>query len=137
MLFSEVVRASQQVAATSARNGKVAGLAELLAAAEPGEVDLLAHLLAGRLRQRRTGIGWRSLTGFPAAVSPTLTIAEVDETLEQLSGLSGAGSQLARQAGLAELMERATADEQRFLALHNPRCSRGLNPPVSSSDLAM
>ena len=115
MLFSEVVRASQQVAATSARNGKVAVLAELLAAAEPGEVDLLAHLLAGRLRQRRTGIGWRSLTGFPAAVSPTLTIAEVDETLEQLSGLSGAGSQLARQAGLAELMERATADEQRFL----------------------
>ena len=115
MLFSAVVRASQQVAATSARNGKVAVLAELLAAAEPGEVELLAHLLAGRLRQRRTGIGWRSLTGFPAADSPTLAIAEVDGALEHLSGLSGPGSQLARQSGLAELMGRATADEQQFL----------------------
>lgn len=115
MLFSEVVRASQQVAATSARNGKIAILAGLLAAAEPEEVGLLAHFLAGRLRQRRTGIGWRSLTGFPAADEPSLTIAEVDDALEHLGGLAGTGSQLARQAGLAELMARATADEQRFL----------------------
>ncbi len=31
--------------------------------------------------------------------------------------------------------ERATV--QALLALHNRGCSRGLNPPVSSSDLAM
>lgn len=115
MLFAEVVRASQQVAATSARNGKIAVLADLLAAAEPAEVDLLAHFLAGKLRQRRTGIGWRSLTGFPTAAQPSLTIAEVDAALARLSELTGPGSQLARQAGLAELMGRATADEQRFL----------------------
>ncbi|MCW5951689.1 MAG: ATP-dependent DNA ligase [Propionibacteriaceae bacterium] len=115
MLFSEVVRASHQVAATSARNGKIAVLAELLSQAEPDEAELLAYFLAGRLRQRRTGIGWRSLTGFPAATDPSLTIAEVDAALEHLGSLAGAGSQLARQAGLAELMGRATADEQRFL----------------------
>ena len=115
MLFSEVVRASQQVAATSARNGKIAILADLLTRAEPGEAELLAYFLAGRLRQRRTGIGWRSLTGFPAASEPSLTITEVDAALEHLAGLAGAGSQLARQAGLAELMGRATAEEQRFL----------------------
>ena len=115
MLFSEVVRASRQVAATSARNGKIAVLADLLATAEPEQAELLAYFLAGRLRQRRTGIGWRSLTGFPAAAEPSLTIAEVDATLEHLGGLAGTGSQLARQAGLAALMSRATAEEQQFL----------------------
>lgn len=115
MLFADVVQASQQVAATSARNGKIAVLADLLTRAEPDQVDLLAHFLAGRLRQRRTGIGWRSLTGFPAAAEPSLTITEVDAALEHLGGLAGPGSQVARQAGLAELMGRATADEQQFL----------------------
>ena len=115
MLFSEVVAASEQVAATGSRNAKVAVLGALLARAEPGEVDVLAHFLAGRLRQRRTGIGWRSLTGFPAADEASLTITEVDEALEDLAGLSGAGSQLARQTGLADLMGRATAAEQGFL----------------------
>ena len=115
MLFAAVVRASQQVAATSARNGKIAVLADLLTQVEPDEVDLLAHFLAGRLRQRRTGIGWRSLTGFQPAAEPSLTLTEVDSALERLSGLAGTGSQLARQAGLAELMKRATEDEQRFL----------------------
>ena len=115
MRFSEVVAASGQVAATGSRNAKVAVLAELLGRAEPDEVDVLAHFLSGRLRQRRTGIGWRSLTGFPAAAEPSLTLAEVDAELERLAGLAGTGSQLARQAGLAALMGRATADEQAFL----------------------
>ena len=115
MLFSEVVAASEQVAATGSRNAKVAVLAALLARAEPGEVDVLAHFLAGRLRQRRTGIGWRSLTGFPAADEPSLTIVEVDAALERLAGLSGTGSQVARQTGLTDLMGRATAPEQGFL----------------------
>ena len=115
MLFAAVVHASRQVAATSARNGKIAVLADLLTQAEADEVDLLAHFLAGRLRQRRTGIGWRSLTGFRPAVAPGLTLAEVDAALDRLSDLSGPGSQLARKAGLAELMNRATDDEQRFL----------------------
>ena len=115
MLFCEVVTASGQVAATGSRNAKVAVLADLLARAEPDEVDVLAHFLAGRLRQRRTGIGWRSLTGFPAAAEPSLTLLEVDAALERLAGLSGTGSQLARQAGLADLMGRATEPEQGFL----------------------
>ncbi|MEA4945143.1 MAG: ATP-dependent DNA ligase [Propionicimonas sp.] len=116
MLFSQVVAASAQVAATSARKAKIAILAGLLAGADPAEVDILAHFLAGRLRQRRTGIGWRSLRGFTPAGAPSLTLTEVDGRLEQLSRLEGAGSQLARQAGLAKLMELATENEQRFLA---------------------
>ncbi|MDQ7991557.1 MAG: ATP-dependent DNA ligase [Propionicimonas sp.] len=115
MLFSEVVDASGQVAATSSRNAKVAILAGLLARANVDEVDVVAHYLAGRLRQRRTGIGWRSLGGFAAAAESSLTVLEVDAALDHLGGLVGPGSQLARQAGLASLMERATAPEQRFL----------------------
>jgi len=115
MLFSEVASASEQVTATSSRNAKVAILAGLLTLADPDEVDVVAHFLAGRLRQRRTGIGWRSLTGFAAAAEPSLTVLDVDSALERLGGLAGPGSQLARQAGLADLMGRATAEEQRLL----------------------
>ena len=115
MLFVTVVEASAAVAATSSRNAKVAVVAELLALAEPAEVDIVAHYLAGRLRQRRTGIGWRSLTGFRAAEVPGLSVGEVDAALEHLASLSGPGSQSARLTGLAELMGRATEAEQHFL----------------------
>jgi ATP-dependent DNA ligase I len=115
MLFCEVVDASERVAATRSRNAKVAIIADLLTRADPPEVDVLAHFLAGRLRQRRTGVGWRSLRGFPAAAEPSLGILEVDAALQVLGELGGPGSQLARQAGLAGLMGRATQAEQRFL----------------------
>lgn len=115
MLFCEVVDASERLAATRSRNAKVAIIAELLTRADPADVDVLAHFLAGRLRQRRTGVGWRSLRGYPPASAPSLTILEVDAALQLLGELSGPGSQLARQAGLADLMGRATEAEQRFL----------------------
>jgi DNA ligase-1 len=116
MLFCEVVDASERVAETRSRNAKVAIIADLLTRADPAEVDVLAHFLAGRLRQRRTGVGWRSLRGFPAAAEPSLGILEVDAALQALGELAGPGSQLARQAGLAGLMERATQAEQRLLS---------------------
>jgi DNA ligase 1 len=115
MLFCEVVDVSERVAATRSRNAKVAIIADLLTRADPAEVDVLAHFLAGRLRQRRTGVGWRSLRGFPAAAEPSLGILEVDAALQVLGELAGPGSQLTRQAGLAGLMGRATQAEQRFL----------------------
>ena len=115
MLFCEVVDVSERVAATRSRNAKVAIIADLLTRADPAEVDVLAHFLAGRLRQRRTGVGWRSLRGFPAAAEPSLEILEVDAALQGLGDLAGPGSQHTRQAGLAALMGRATQAEQRFL----------------------
>src|SRR6188768_3658805 len=104
MLFCEVVDVSERVAATRSRNAKVAIIADLLTRADPAEVDVLAHFLAGRLRQRRTGVGWRSLRGFPVAAEPSLGILEVDAALQVLGELAGPGSQLTRQAGLAGLM---------------------------------
>ncbi|AEG45185.1 ATP-dependent DNA ligase [Isoptericola variabilis] len=117
MLLAEVVRTHAAVAATRSRLRKRELLADALRAAEPGEeVEVVASFLSGRPRQRRTGVGWRSLAELPpAAVEPTLTPLDVDDALEDLSRLAGAGSQAARAAAVAELFTLATADEQDFL----------------------
>lgn len=66
-LLADVVRASRDVAATSARSAKVAALAELLAALEPGEVAAVAGLLSGVPRQGRIGVGYASVFGVERA----------------------------------------------------------------------
>ena len=116
MLFNEVVETSARVAATGSRTAKVAALAETLARADGAELEILAHYLSGSLRQRRTGVGWRSLVALPEpAPDPQLTLGEVDAAFSELSLLAGTGSQGARQGLLAELMRSATATEQLFL----------------------
>jgi DNA ligase 1 len=68
------------------------------------------------LRQRRTGLGWRSLTTLPeAADHSTLTVAEVHDLFERISAVSGSGSQARRAALVEELFGRATEQEQRYL----------------------
>jgi DNA ligase 1 len=115
MLLADVVAASQVVAATRSRKAKVAALAETLARAGD-EVETVTSYLAGVLRQRRTGVGWRSVGSLPpAAQAPTLTVGEVHEAFEHIAGLSGPGSQKARAAALADLFGRATPDEQQWL----------------------
>ena len=117
MLFIEVVETSARVAATGSRTAKVAALAETLARAEGAELEILAHYLSGSLRQRRTGVGWRSLVARPEPTdAPRLTLTDVDAAFAELSLLTGTGSQGARQGLLAELMGSATASEQEFLA---------------------
>lgn len=117
MLYDELVQASARVAATSARNAKVALLAEVLARAEPGELSIVAHHLSGSLRQRRTGVGWRSVANRPEpAAEPGLSVTAVDAAFEELARLAGPGSAAGRQQRLAELFGAATAAEQAFLA---------------------
>ncbi|HSV40671.1 MAG TPA: ATP-dependent DNA ligase [Nocardioidaceae bacterium] len=116
MLLSEIVRTSSEVAATRSRLAKAAAIAAALKAAGPDEIEVVAAFLAGAPRQRRTGVGWRGLSDLPAAADHgALTVSEVDAALEAISGLSGAGSQAARSAAVADLFGRATAEEQRFL----------------------
>ncbi len=116
VLLADVVSASQAVAATRSRKAKVAALAEALAKAEPDEVETVTSYLAGSLRQRRTGLGWRGLSELPEpADSPTLTVLEVHEAFDAIAAHAGAGSQAARAAAVAELFGRATADEQAWL----------------------
>jgi DNA ligase-1 len=117
MLLADLVAASQAVAATRSRLAKRHALAGALRQAGP-EAALVAGYLSGTVRQRRTGLGWRSLETLPAPADvPTLTVAEVDAALETLAALSGSGSQARRAAAVAELFGRATAAEQRFLRL--------------------
>jgi len=116
MLLSRVVTTSELVSATSSRKAKVAAIAELLAEAGPAEVALVTTYVAGSVRQRRTGLGWRSLQAPPSpADDPTLTVAAVDDALETVSALSGAGSQARRSGAVEELLAACTADEQSWL----------------------
>jgi len=116
MLLADLVATSTAVAATRSRLEKRALLAAALRAAEPGEVEVVATYLSGRIRQRRTGVGWRTLGALPAAAAtPSLTVAEVDAALAHMATLAGPGSQEARAAAVAALFGRATAREQELL----------------------
>jgi DNA ligase-1 len=115
MLLADVVATSQAVAATRSRKAKVEALAEALGRAGD-EVETVTAYLAGSLRQRRTGVGWRSVGSLPdAAAEPSLTVGGVHAAFDHIAGLSGAGSQKARATALAELFGRATSDEQQWL----------------------
>lgn len=117
MLLADVVATSLSVAATRSRLTKVALLAELLGRVDdPDEVVTVTSYVAGSLRQRRTGLGWRSMQDLPPpAGGPSLTVAEVHAAFEHIASVSGPGSQAARAAATSELFGRATADEQAWL----------------------
>ncbi|MEN5073489.1 ATP-dependent DNA ligase [Isoptericola cucumis] len=117
MLLTELVTTHGAVAATRSRLRKRELLAQALRTAEPGdEVEVVAAFLSGRPRQRRTGLGWRTLARLPApAVEPSLTPLDVDAALDRFAAFAGSGSQAARAAAVDELFSRATAHEQDFV----------------------
>lgn len=114
--LADLVAVSRAVAATRSRTAKTDAIAGLVAAAPADEVGLVVAFLSGVLPQRRLGVGWRSLGSLPdAAAAPSLTVADVDAAFSRLAAAAGAGSSTSRRTELADLMGRATADEQRFL----------------------
>jgi DNA ligase 1 len=116
VLLADVVAASGDVAATSARSAKVARLADLLRTGGAEHAPVLVPWLAGEPRQRRTGIGWAALRDAPPpAAEPALTVVEVDAALQTAAGLAGPGSTTARRELVHGLLGRATGDEQQFL----------------------
>ncbi|MGP3980468.1 ATP-dependent DNA ligase [Streptomyces sp. KR80] len=116
MLLADIARTSREVAATSARTEKVALLAELFRKAEPSEAPIVITYLAGRLPQRRIGVGWSALREpVPPAAEPRLPVLEVHQAFGRIAAVSGKGSQAARKRLLHELLAAATRDEQRFL----------------------
>lgn len=116
MLLQDLVEASAAVAATRSRKEKARLLADLLLAAEPEQRTLAAHYLSGRLLQRRTGLGWRSLQTLPEpAGQASLELAEVDAAFAAMADLAGPGSAGTRAALTADLFSRATGPEQAWL----------------------
>jgi len=119
MLLADVVATSTEVASTRSRKAKTAAFAELfarVAGSGSDEIETVTSYLAGSLRQRRTGLGWRSMQSLPEpAAEPELSVLDVHEAFERIAALSGSGSQAARAAATAELFGRATAEEQPWL----------------------
>src|SRR2546425_9587289 len=113
MLLAELVNVSARLAATPARNEKIACVVDLLRRLDPNEIPIGVAYLSGHLRQGRIGLGWSAMAAAaddrpepppaqaslfdaePAAEGP-LHLAEVDETFERISRVSGGGSQTSR-----------------------------------------
>jgi DNA ligase-1 len=118
VLLADLVATSATVASTRSRLAKIAALAECLRRAAPDEIAIVVSYLSGELRQRRTGVGWAALRDLPApAVAASLEVGEVDRAFASIEAASGAGSSAVRRDELAALFARATAEEQRFLAM--------------------
>jgi DNA ligase-1 len=116
VLLRELVDVSAQVAATGSRLAKRDLIADLLRRVPVEEVELATAYLSGRLVQRRTGVGWRSLADLPPpAAEPSVQLTEVDAVLAELETVAGAGSAARRQRLLADLFGRLTGAEQEHL----------------------
>ena len=116
MRLSDLVATSEALSSSRSRKTKVEALAGALRSAEPHEVETATAYLSGVLRQRRTGLGWRSLADLPTpAQESSLTLTEVHDTFQQISEVAGAGSREARRALVEGLFGRATAAEQDYL----------------------
>lgn len=124
--LAAVAATSSELAATSSRTAKRALIADLLAATDPDELELVAAWLSGGYRQRRLGIGWAALRAVadepPAPDQNALemdtggaTIAEVDQAFDQLAAAAGAGSSAARTAVLRSMWQRTNPAERDFL----------------------
>src|SRR5690242_16900719 len=118
MNLHDLVTASTAVAAASGRLEKIALLADLLRSLEPAEVPIAIGFLTGWPRQGKLGIGWATLEAAKSATIPeasTLSIVDVDVAFTELQAVKGKASAAQRRQLLADLMSRATAEEQRFL----------------------
>ena len=119
MLLADVVATSTSLSQTRSRRAKADLIATLLTTAtDPVETEIVVTYLSGELRQRRTGVGWRTLAdAAEPAVVASLTVEEVDRAFAELAEIAGAGSQAKRREAVDALFGRATTEEQRFLRL--------------------
>ncbi|NJI60774.1 ATP-dependent DNA ligase [Microbacterium oxydans] len=117
MKLAELVTTTDRVGATSSRLAKIDALAELLARADISELPIVVGLLLAAPRQGRLGVGWRGLSAIEIAHSDesTLTVGDVDDSLDALASTSGSGSAAGRTGILIDLGSRATAAEWDFL----------------------
>ncbi len=116
MLLNRLAETWTALSATRSRLAKRDLIANVLVDADANDVEVVVSYLSGSLRQRRTGVGWKSVPpDLAPAAEPTLTVLEVDAAFERVAGLAGAGSAAARTAAVRELFGRATVVEQPFL----------------------
>ncbi len=116
--FEALAVCSEDLARTRSKKKKVGALAELLDTCSRDERPLILHYLTGTLPQGKVGIGFRLLQemDIAAAEEATLTLSDVDSTLQRLTAITGKGSAAQRRRRLEELFGRATKREQFFLS---------------------
>jgi DNA ligase-1 len=117
VLLADLVRVSNDVAATSARSTKVALLADLLKQLAPDEIVPAVGMLSGSPRQGKVGIGWRSVYGVEVdhADEPSNEISDLDRAIDVVETTRGEGSAGERRRILEGLLTKATADEADFV----------------------
>lgn len=116
-MFDDLAAASEAVAATTLRNAKVAALAGAIRGLAPDEVAAGVAFLTGKSTLGRIGVGWATLSdiGVAPAPTPSLSVHDVQEAVEELAVMAGAGVVAGRRARLARLLGAATAREQRLI----------------------
>ena len=120
MLFKNLVETSRLVSDTSKRNEKLARLSELLRNSSAEEIAIVVSFLSGDIRQRKIGLGPAAITNaHPGthADNASLTVLDVDAAFQRIADVgAGSGSNRERVRLLNELLTRATAAEQDFIA---------------------
>jgi DNA ligase-1 len=116
-LLADVVATSGVVGATRSRIAKVTALADQLGRLEPDEIAVAVGFLTGEPRQGRIGVGWATIGSIEQApaVTPSLTLGELDEAVTAVEAMSGAGSTGDRRSLLGSVLARATASEADFI----------------------
>ena len=117
MLLADLVACTDEVAATSSRTGKIEALAEMLRCAAGHEAGVVAGLVAGDPRQGRIGVGWATVAALRTqpAIQASLSVADLDDMLDAVSGASGEGSTQRRLDLLGGFLARTTAAEADFV----------------------
>ena len=118
MQLEALVGLSAAIGSNSSRRAKIDLIAGLLRSASAEDARLGASYLAGVLPQGRIGVGWAALRDADAAPAATasLTLVDVDAIVRAALSHSGRGSEQHRRDLLRGLLERATYEEQKFLA---------------------
>jgi DNA ligase-1 len=119
MRLAELVDGVVKVRATTKKTEKTRLLADLLQQTRGNETELAALYLAGTLRQKKIGVGWRLIEQAMKEVSITgadLTLSQIDQTLEEIATAEGQGSTARKIQALRRLMEHATPAERTFLS---------------------
>jgi DNA ligase 1 len=119
MELTRLVAAVNAVRATSKKTEKTGLLASLLQQAQGRDIELVALYLAGTLPQGRIGVGWRLIEQASTdllVTDATLSLNQVDQTLDSIAKDEGAGSTARKIQALRGLFERAGKAEREFLA---------------------
>lgn len=119
MLLANLVETSRRVRDTTKRLEKTELIASLLRQLAPEEAEIAVSFLSGLTRQGKLGVGYATVSAAGSGVHgdhPTLTILDVDRSLDELMRASGAGSERRRREILADMLSRATGEEADFLA---------------------